>query len=99
MLELCVQNRGTRRALPLDDPSAAWPVADERVATLTLHPEGFGEPAQEALGEQLWFNSWNALWEHRPLGTVNAARKLAYRSVYELRTRLNGKLPLEPTPW
>jgi len=98
VLELCVQNRGTR-AIPLDDAGHAWRVPDERVATLTLHPEGFDDPAQEALGERLSFNPWNALEEHRPLGALNAARKLVYRSLYELRMRLGGQQPEEPPRW
>jgi Dyp-type peroxidase family len=96
-LELCVQSRGTR-ALDLEDASRDWRVAEERVATLVLKPDGFGEHAQEELGESLSFNPWNALEEHRPLGAMNAARKLVYRSLYELRRRLGGTLPVEPTP-
>lgn len=96
VLELCVQNRGSR-AIALEDASLAWKVREERLATLTLHPEGFGTPAQEELGERLAFNPWHGLAEHRPLGAMNAARRL-YRSLYELRMRLNGKLPFEPSP-
>lgn len=95
-LELCVQNRGTRQ-LDLEDASVDWAIPEERVATLVLQSEGFGEHEQEELGDALSFNPWNALEAHRPLGALNGARKLVYRSLYELRRCLGGNLPVEPT--
>lgn len=95
-LELCVQNRGAR-GFSLERADLDWSVPEERVATLTLHPDGFDTRAQEELGEQLSFNPWHALAAHRPLGAINAARKI-YRALYELRAQLNGKKPFEPSP-
>lgn len=96
-LELCVQNRGSR-PIALDDARVDWKIPEERVATLTLLPDGFELPTQEDLGDRMSFNPWNGLRDHRPLGAMNAARRLVYRSLYELRMQLDGKLPFEPRP-
>ena len=94
-LEFCVQNRGSR-PLPLEDARVDWRVPEERVAALTLLPDGFDTPLQEELGEALSFNPWHGLRDHLPLGALNRTRWL-YRGLYELRMRLRGKLPFEPT--
>ncbi len=94
-LELCLQTRGLSD-LPIEDGRVDWNSEAQRVATITLHPEGFGSEEQEALGERMSFNPWNALEAHRPLGGLNRARRVVYRTVYELRARLNGHKQFEP---
>lgn len=94
-LELCVQSRGLAD-LPTEDARVDWAVTAERIATLTLHPEGFDTPEQERFGEGLSFNPWNALEAHRPLGGLNRARRVVYRAVYELRSALNRRPLVEP---
>jgi Dyp-type peroxidase family len=96
-LELCVEVRGARHE-PIDDCSVDWRGARERIADLILSSEGFGTGEQEALGEKMSFNPWNALEAHRPLGNLNRARRIVYRAIYGARTRLNGLEPFEPTP-
>ncbi len=95
-LELCLQTRGLTD-LPIEDARVDWRRPAQRVATLTLHPEGFGSSAHERAGERMSFNPWNALDAHRPLGGLNRARRVVYRMVYELRSRLNGERPYEPS--
>jgi len=94
-LELCLQTRGLQD-LPIEDARVDWNTEPQRVATLTLHAEGFGSPEQEQLGERMSFNPWNTLEAHRPLGGLNRARRVVYRAVYELRARLNGHKLYEP---
>ncbi len=95
VLELCLQPRGNSN-LPIEDARVPWNTAVHRVATITLHAEGFGTAEQEQLGDRMSFNPWNALEVHRPLGGLNRARRVVYRMVYELRSRLNGQEPFEP---
>ena len=68
------------------------------IADVVLSPDGFDTAAQEALGEKMSFNPWNAIEAHRPLGNLNRARKIVYSAVYAKRTSLNGKTPFEPEP-
>jgi hypothetical protein len=95
-IELCVEMRGESPARPIDDGSIDWRGTLERIADLEISAEGFGTPEQEALGEKMSFNPWNALEAHRPLGNLNRARKIVYRAIYEWRTRLQGLEPFEP---
>ena len=94
-LELCVEVRDSARQ-PLDDGSVDWRGSLQRVADVLLLREGFDTEAQEAAGEAMSFNPWNALEAHRPLGNLNRARRIVYRAVYAKRTALNGKEPFEP---
>lgn len=94
-LEFCLQPRDDGD-LPIEDARVPWNTAVHRVATITLHAEGFGSDEQEELGDRMSFNPWNALEVHRPLGGLNRARRVVYRVVYALRLRLNGQEPFEP---
>ncbi len=89
-LELCVEVRGAGDQ-PIDDGSVDWKGSIERIADVMLLREGFDTEEQEALGEAMSFNPWNAIEAHRPLGNLNRARRIVYRAVYEKRTALNKK--------
>lgn len=55
------------------------------VANIHIGPQ---DPASAELlqaAEELQFNPWNALVEHRPLGSLNRARLVAYRASQHLR--------------
>lgn len=66
---------------PIEDASVNW---DETVAPwvtvgrLTIPQQSIDDAAPQAAGEQLKFDPWNALVEHRPLGQIMRARKAAY---------------------
>ncbi|HSQ65141.1 MAG TPA: hypothetical protein VLM85_18095, partial [Polyangiaceae bacterium] len=96
-LELCVEVRGAG-VQPIDDGSVDWRGSVERIADVVLLRDGFGTPEQEALGEAMSFNPWNALEAHHPLGNLNRARRLVYRAVYAKRTALDGRQAFEPEP-
>lgn len=50
-----------------------------KVATITIGPQTESVAAREVAAQQGAFNPWNALEEHRPLGSLNRARRTAYR--------------------
>jgi hypothetical protein len=59
---------------PIEDPTVVWPEDRARplvVARLTLRTE---EPDVE----RLRFDPWSGLADHRPLGEIMRARKVAY---------------------
>jgi len=62
---------------PIEDASAAWDSPFLTVARLTI-PRQKSDPAFDTEVEQARFDPWNALTEHRPLGEVMRARKVAY---------------------
>ncbi|WP_189654788.1 hypothetical protein [Paracoccus mutanolyticus] len=46
--------------------------------TLTIPPQEFDTPERRARGEGLRFSPWHALAAHRPLGEINAVRRVVY---------------------
>jgi hypothetical protein len=50
-----------------------------------------------AFVENLSWNPWNALSEHRPLGGINRARKVVYEDSALLRHKTTGIPPISPT--
>ena len=48
-------------------------------------------------GENLAFDPWHSLPEHRPAGSLNEARKVVYKASADLRRQYNGVPAMEPT--
>jgi catalase len=68
--------------MPVEDPTVLW---DEKispfvtVATLTVEPQVAWTPGtSEAREDRLSFNPWHGLVAHRPLGSINRARREVY---------------------
>ncbi len=97
--DFLVQPR-TSPDMSVEDPRAEWKEADapfHRVAVITIPKQEFATAERDALAENLAFNPWHALPQHRPLGGVNRARRVVYETISELRRRFN-EVPLpEPT--
>src|SRR5262249_40912959 len=48
--------------------------------------------------ENLSFTPWHAITAHEPLGEINLVRKEVYTQLSDLRHRMNGVEPREPSP-
>ncbi|WP_019989845.1 hypothetical protein [Rudanella lutea] len=99
-LTFSVQFRRNPATMPLDDATVAWSEQESPpvpVATITLPVQDIDAPGQAAFGENLAFNSWHALPEHAPVGSLNEVRKVVYQASAELRRYLNGVPVGEPT--
>ncbi len=98
--DLCVQLREDDDAMPLDDPTVRWSerrAPYRRVATIEI--PSAGQPALHeslAMAEHLTFSPWHAVKEHRPLGSINEARRVVYDRIAALRHRMNGVKRREP---
>ena len=98
--DFMVQFQTDARRTPIEDPGAAW---DETrspfhpVASVRIPAQSFDNPAQQAFAENISFTPWHCLPEHRPLGGINRARKVAYKTISEFRHRQNGVPRDEPT--
>jgi len=69
------------RSTPIEDASVTWSGQWVELATLTLpkqDPESEQGREIDALVEQLSFDPWHAIAEHRPLGAIMRARAVAY---------------------
>jgi len=82
---------------PIEDPRIPWKGQWRSVATLRIPRQTFLSPAQLELAENISFTSWHSLPEHRPLGSINRARKRIYQAISQYRHRENGVPIGEPT--
>jgi hypothetical protein len=82
---LCVQLPPNAAAAAVDDATRLWDTLPVKLATITIPTQDFRNPAQDALAENISFSPWHSLHQHRPLGSVNLARRRVYREASALR--------------
>ena len=88
--------------MPIEDPTVRWDpelspyrkVAKVRV----LRQSNIDSPERRIFCENLSFNSWRTLPEHRPMGDLNRARRAIYEAIAAFRHHRNKVDPTEPTP-
>ena len=92
--EVRVQLCTDLEAMPIEDASVAWP--EDRspyvaVARLTLPPQtSWSEQRSHVVDDGFSFSPWNGLAAHRPLGSINRARKPSYEMSAGFRAQHNG---------
>jgi Catalase len=88
-----IQPQKETAKMPVENAAARW---DEgvspyvAVATLRIAPQDFDNPARDRQGEDMRFSPWHSLLVHRPMGSINRARRLVYHGISGFRRRLNG---------
>lgn len=94
---LQVQLRTDPARMPLDRASVEWSEQNSvpRAVAVLFFPEQDVRPFDDEC-EHLSFTAWHALPEHRPVGTVNEARRIVYQRMADIRRRHNGKPVQEP---
>lgn len=98
--DFLVQLRTNPMTMPLEDATAIWDEAESpyrKVATLRIPRQTFDSPEQNTFGENLSFSPWHAVAAHRPLGSINRARRRIYEAMAARRIELNGVTTSEPT--
>jgi hypothetical protein len=91
MFDFVVQFYVNERLTPIEDTSVAWKPDHApyvRVARLRIPQCDLADPRAKALSEavdRLSFNPWHATEDHRPLGNVMRARKVAYQASSDFR--------------
>jgi hypothetical protein len=86
---------------PIENPRVRWPALSpyRRVAIVRIpRQRGILEPEQVFFCENLSFNPWRTLPQHRPLGGINRSRLRVYDAVAAYRRSRNLAPPSEPTP-
>lgn len=90
-LDFAVQFYVNERLTPIEDTSVTWKPDHApyvTVARLRIPKCDLADPRAAALSEaveRLSFTPWHATEDHRPLGNVMRARKVAYRASADLR--------------
>ena len=87
--------------MPLDDAVVAWSQwksAFKTVATITIGPPTVSLDTMMAFGQHLSYTPWHHVPAHRPLGSINNARRAVYDAISSLRHDLNHVMRREPRP-
>jgi hypothetical protein len=100
VFDFSVQLQTDPAAMPIEDPGITWNEAVSpflKVATLTIAPQRFDTPERREFGDNLSFNPWRCLPEHRPLGGISRARRQVYHALSAFRHERNMVPQAEPT--
>ncbi len=98
--EFSVQRQIDPQRMPIEDASIEWSAAESPfipVARIEFSAQDFASEEQSETCEHLSFTPWHSLPEHRPLGSLNRARKRAYSAISSVRHDLNDVPRVEPT--
>lgn len=89
---LQIQRQNPSHYMPIEDPSVEWDESIspyETVANIRLPAQDFDSSEQNLFCDNLSFNPWHALPEHRPIGGINRLRKAVYEAVSVYRHERN----------
>lgn len=89
IFDFMVQFQTDGRRMPIEDASVEWLERDSPylpVARLRIPPQSFDSAGSVAACEEMAFNPWHCLPDHRPLGSMNRARREIYRAMAAFRT-------------
>jgi hypothetical protein len=92
--ELRVQLRTNPDTMPIEDASVEWPEDESPyvpVARITVPRQpAWSEARARQVDDGLSFRPWHGLAAHRPLVSINRARKVAYEQAAAFRAERNG---------
>jgi len=99
VFDFAVQFQTDPITMPVEDAGVTW---DETVspfrkaATLTIPAQTFDTPERREFGDNLSFDPWRCLPEHRPLGGIGRARLQVYQALSKFRHEHNQASQTEP---
>jgi len=85
---------------PIEDSGVTWSEERspfQRVGTLTIPSQSFESPRRMEFGDNLSFNPWRCLAQHRPLGGISRARQQVYAALSIFRHDGNQAARVEPS--
>jgi len=86
--DLMIQFQTDSQTMPIEDATVEWKEAASAyhpVARIRIPRQDIDDPARTRLCEEVGFNPWYCLAEHRPLGSINRARRDIYRAMADFR--------------
>ncbi len=90
IFHFCVNPQTDAVAMPIEDPTVEWKSGPVKLATISIFPQKFDSPEQNAFVENLVWTPWNSLPEHAALGGINRARKPVYEDSRDIRHKTSG---------
>ncbi len=100
VFEMRVQLNTGLDEMPIEDANAAWSEDESQyqaVARLELPIQTAWDREKDDYFEDLSFSPGHALEAHRPLGSINRARLVVYKTLAARRLSENGKAEEKPT--
>ncbi|MEE9343588.1 MAG: catalase family protein [Gammaproteobacteria bacterium] len=94
--DLMVQFQTDANAMPIEDATIIWDEAVSpfrKVARIQIPEQRFDSSEQMEFCEDISMSPWHGLVDHRPLGSINRARKQVYQDLSEFRHRKNKMSP------
>lgn len=95
--DFCIQFQTDPAKMPIEDPTVEWTSEFIKLARIRIPKQAIDTKERIEFGENLSFNTWHALAEHRPLGVINRVRKFIYEEMYDFRHESNNIKDEEPT--
>jgi catalase len=86
--DLMIQLQTDGRRMPIEDATVEWKEEESPfvvAARIRIPRQRIDDPNRMKACEDAAFNPWNCLAEHRPLGSMNRARREIYRALSEFR--------------
>jgi hypothetical protein len=86
--EVLIQFQTDSRRTPIEDATVEWRESESpyvRVARIEIPKQDIDAAGRDAACEQISFNPWHSLRDHRPLGSLNRARREIYEAMAQLR--------------
>lgn len=88
--DFCIQFQTDAAAMPIEDPTVEWKSPFTKLATIRIPAQDIKTSERMEIGEDLPFNIWHTIAEHRPLGIFNRVRKIIYEEMYTFRHSHNN---------
>lgn len=97
--EFLIQLQQDPVTMPIEDPMVEWDESISpfrRVALIRIPRQDISPETNLAVAEDLSFTPWRSLPDHRPLGSINRARRVVYDTISEFRHKYNQAQRQEP---
>ena len=94
--DFCIQFQTDAVRMPIEDPTVVWDSPFIKLATIRIPKQICNTSEREEFGDNLSYNAWHCLAEHRPLGSFNRVRSIIYEEMYAFRHKHNGVEEREP---
>jgi len=94
--DFCIQFQTDAVAMPIEDATVTWTSPFIKMAVLKIPAQQFNNRERDVFGDNLTYNIWHSLPEHRPLGSFNRGRKYIYEELYKFRLKKNEVELAEP---
>lgn len=94
--DFCIQFQTDPGKMPIEDPTVTWDSPFIKLATIKIPTQICDTAERHKFGDDISFNIWHCLAEHRPLGSFNRVRAHIYEEMYAFRHKHNDVPDVEP---